>query len=69
MTSPFLVPLPRKIADDPELAPYFNQLNKTLHDLTTKQLDAIDSPTADVTSLKTAVDGLISANQTHGLTK
>lgn len=31
---PFLIPLPRKIGEDPELAPYFNFLGKVVHDLT-----------------------------------
>jgi ABC-type transporter Mla subunit MlaD len=37
MADPFLTPLPLSIANDPELAPYFNFLGKVLHDLTRVQ--------------------------------
>lgn len=30
---PFVIPLPRKLAQDPEIAPYFTYLQKFLHDL------------------------------------
>jgi hypothetical protein len=33
---PFIVPLPRKLASDVELGPYFTYLNKFLHDLWTR---------------------------------
>lgn len=34
MTDPFIIRLPRTLAEDRELAPYFNFLGKVLHDLT-----------------------------------
>jgi hypothetical protein len=30
---PFVIPLPRKLANDPEIAPWFSYLQKFLHDL------------------------------------
>ena len=65
-SDPFIIQVPPKLANDPELAPYFNLLNKVLHDLTTIRGAAIASPTADVTSLKTAVDALILQAETDG---
>ena len=41
MTDPFLIPVPQKFANDPELAPYFNLLQKVLHDLTVIRGSAI----------------------------
>lgn len=58
MTSPFLLPIPPKLARDPELGPYFEHIHKTLHDLTTKQ---VDEPTT--------LEEVVAALQTHGLTK
>ncbi len=34
MTDPFIVPLPRVLAEDQQVAPYFNFQHKVLHDLT-----------------------------------
>ena len=50
MTDPFIIPLPQKLASDPELRDYFNFLNKVLHDLTAVSGDAIDDN--DITSYK-----------------
>ena len=41
MTDPFLIPVPAKLANDPEVRDYFNFLNKVLHDLTAVSGDAI----------------------------
>ena len=50
MSAPFLIPVPSKFANDPELAPYFNFLNKVLHDLTAVSGDAIsDASITDYT--------------------
>ena len=66
MSEPFIFRLPAKIANDPELAPYFNALTKAMHDLTAIRGPAIDSPTADVASLKVAVDKIIDQLETDG---
>lgn len=58
MTNPFIFPMPQKIAQDPELRDYFEQINKTLHDLTTKQLDE-----------PTTLAEVVTVLQTHGLSK
>ena len=49
MSDPFIVQLPKKLADDPELSAYFNFLNKVLHDLTTKDVPELQ---ADVEELQ-----------------
>ena len=48
MSDPFIVPVPKKLAEDPELAAYFNFLNKVLHDLTTKDIPEIQQDIEDL---------------------
>ena len=67
MTDPFMIPLPAKLANDPELAPYFNFMNKVLHDLTATPGSAIASPSADVNSLKVAVDAMLEQMRADGM--
>ncbi len=66
MTDPFLIRLPDKFANDPEVAPYFNFLSKVLHDLTATPGPAIADPDADVDSLKTAVDAILTQMREDG---
>lgn len=58
MTDPFIDKLPPKLANDPELAPFFNRLTKVLHDLTARTY-----PKA------TTLEEVIAAIEYHGLTK
>ena len=67
MSDPFMLPVPTKLANDPELAPYFNFLNKVLHDLTATPGTAIASPTADVAALKVAVDAILAQMVADGV--
>ena len=67
--TPFLLPVPKSLADNPELAPYFNLLNRVLMELTTSPGDAIASPTADVDSLKESVDAILSQLESDGTLK
>ncbi len=63
----FIFPVPAKLSNDPEVADYFNQMNRALSDLTTIRGDAIisvsttaiASPDATLADLKVAVDLLI----------
>lgn len=66
MTDPFLIRVPAKLANDPELGPYFNYLSKVLHDLTVTTGDAIPNPSADVDSLKIATDLILARMRTDG---
>ncbi len=44
-SDPFLIPVPHKLANDPELRDYFNFLGKVLHDLTATPGDVISNVT------------------------
>lgn len=62
MTDPFLIRVPQKLANDPELAPYFNFLNKVLHDLTTNGGAAIANPSGGTTidtEARTSIDAIL----------
>lgn len=49
---PFLLPVPKSLANDPEVADFFNFMARTLNDLTALRGDAIDSVT--VTTIDSA---------------
>jgi hypothetical protein len=67
---PFLVPVPKKLANDPELAPYFNYLNKFLHDLflrTGGGEDIIDADKTTTNEIILAVNELVDDHETFRL--
>jgi hypothetical protein len=66
MTDPFILPVPRKLAEDPELGPYFLYLHKTLHDLTVPRGTSIEDPAADVNELQTATVAILEQLRADG---
>lgn len=64
----FIARVPDKIANDPELRDYFNQLNRSVSDLTTQRGDAIADvlTTATNAQLATALNAILAQMRIDG---
>lgn len=64
----FIARVPDKIANDPELRDYFNQLNRAVSDLTTLRGEAIAdiSDTATGAEIATAINAILAQMRIDG---